>query len=1247
MISYRLFIEGEELVLNEDVQVAITKQFEDITNPTVIVNDWSKTVNIPVCEVNNRIFGHLYDPKKTITSSSEINQKLTGIYFDPTKKLDFRLEYGSSVVMVGYAKMNSVTKNKGKGTYNLTLNGELGKVFQELSKITFNINEPESEYIIDGSQYVDSTITKDLVYSSWTSNGQSTYDLDQSSITDIIGFAPNNSYYEEFDPKSFQDTANSSKLFTDVLKNVWDDGQGGYVTGIDPETVLPSGLLPREIGEFRSYYQTPFIYWNKLWQIFKKKSEQLTGYTWDLDLSWFSNANPYYSKLVYMLKPFNVKKGDTITNHYSKFIPATSGTRKTPFWNTYPATNSVTTNLLIPEGPEGVSSKTEAYKLLPTYGDPQLDAYFPHVPTWSATFECPDEFSSMNFKWTFQNLIVTPLPDTRFRNNAGLVMVVKLWGCDDYTTHSNPRLVQENKYLIVNQGSSLTLNDHVVIEVGASDSNSEIEFAFNSNFNATSQKCGPYCFFTVETRYTTDDPFDRGVAPTGGRVLSDSISLAVELSQGVVRSGNKFTLNDLWNNDFNLFEQILNYCKMFRILVFADYRTKKLKFIPATKYFSTYTVTDWTDKLDISKDYTLSTPTFDTKYVLFNYTDNDTNLGKQYKDRWGVDYGEKKIITNYNFNNEDTDLFEKEITTSITNTDNCLSWSNLYERSQVVYSLPAEIFPYSKDKDNKFISNFGAFFFHNGKRYFDTEEELHLRNVSLSDDTVFQQSNNTFFYSQQQNQISVTSYPALDIVYSDGEKLSVFNTPSENYTYNKNLSGTKGIYDEIWKCYIDERYNIQNKLVTCYIKLTPLDFINFDYKNLVTINGALFMVNKIYDYNIAANKPTKVDLVTISDLSSYFTDYYSDYLTVSPSSVTLNGSSGQQSISVTASLNNWDFEVTDVDGNKVNPDNYQYKVEKTDNSTLVVTKKGDYTLNFFIRIFTKTREIIIPVTGSKIPYFNLFPASITARKSHSDEFYITVETNNASYTMTGNSVVQWWDSDSSQWRATTYTRNNYLMEDIEDIIRVRIVNPMSDGSIVFTSAGTNYYLPVNVIDANTLVVSPSSINVSSHGGTIFNFTITSSSSWEFTTYPQQIHFLGGMSGEAGENLPGTISVDDGGIAGTSIVATVENEEGNSATITMTYQDPSYVTLYDSNNEDPVEEDFIDYHGTTKGYYVHSSHAWEVTLPQGVQSYGPTSGEAGETSVTFSYPTGEPGTSKTLHFSNTSGASFDFVVNYVI
>jgi hypothetical protein len=163
-----------------------------------------------------------------------------------------------------------------------------------------------------------------------------------------------------------------------------------------------------------------------------------------------------------------------------------------------------------------------------------------------------------------------------------------------------------------------------------------------------------------------------------------------------------------------------------------------------------------------------------------------------------------------------------------------LSWSNLYDYHNIVYSFPAEIFVYNKDKDKKQVDMFGAYYFHVGSTAFSTESALHLRNVILSDDTAFQETTNTYFYTQNAELgYPIECYPLLDIVY--GDNLCVFNAPKENYTYRNNYSGKYGIYKNFWENYINERYSIQNKLITCYMTITPEEYSSFEFNKLVNI----------------------------------------------------------------------------------------------------------------------------------------------------------------------------------------------------------------------------------------------------------------------------------------------------------------------------------------------------------------------------------------------------------------------------
>lgn len=1020
----RLFIEDKEVELNENVQVAITKQFEDLSNPTTIINDWSKTVSIPFTQNNHKLFGHIYNPDKIVITNRSSNlisspsrirkwngstyvddslvggelvcdlntqyiqlgfQKadwkytatknyscnndthtyefiydsvkdyrlefsfrdlsseasnnevyfaqwdlngigliegetyvvsfshrksgnnyiiydwaltkrpsFTGLYFDPYKKLNFRLQWNDDVLMTGYAKMNEIKQTAGKGTYDITLFGQLGKVLQELQKITFDSTLNDTTYLIHGEDYVDDVINASLVYNSWTSSGQTQEEVKKIGesgykVTDIIGFAPNNAYTEGFNYDTYQQSSTTSGLFTDVLGDNFTN-----VTGIDPSTVIPNGVKPREIGEYRSYLQLPYIYFNKLFQIFQEKAESVTGYKFELNPLWFSKKNPYWYNLVYMLKGFSPKNGNTFNNSYGE----NGATILSSFTYNAQSNSMYNPNIIGDTWHDGgfinlrVSSES-----LPVMSDNTI-----HIQKGSSIrfTTVPVQFSFTNSRDTIPNNVHFQY----FRLNNGHYPSYELSLYD-----SNDNLISGSvkKFGVTYSGNDesrvqsdkATLGLDEIVYTPASvycgwQSTYTFNLALPYNKTFTFNDSGTYKlrikFKWSNISNTNHIPFS-SYDPSGDPnfnlaaycaplVLktSSSAAIPIEITRGVLRTGINFILNDLWNNDYPVFNEILKYCKMYRIGIKVDDVNKKIIFNPISNYFTNYTVKDWTNKIDKSKDFRINPITLENKYLHFNYEDNKTKLGEDYKKNFGVNYGDYKLSTEYNFNNETKKLFEK-VNTSIINTDNILSWNNLVN-NRIVYSFPSEKYIYNRDKEDKQVDVFGSYFFHNGITSFSTEASLHLRAVVLTDDTDFQKNNNTYFYSQNVGtRIQVYSYPLLDVV--KGDNMCLFNVPSENYTYVNNYNGKKSIYANLWNAYLNERYNLQNKKITCYVDIKPTEFSTFDWNNLVKVGNQLCIVNKIYDYDVTSSQPTKVDLITIQNIEGYTNiDFFYDLDTI-------------------------------------------------------------------------------------------------------------------------------------------------------------------------------------------------------------------------------------------------------------------------------------------------------------------------------------------------------------------------------
>lgn len=880
----RLFLENIEVELGENFNAPLTKTFENLDNPTQIINDYSKTVTIPHTQKNDRLFGFLFNPDRLTATDGTT---LTGIFFNPYQKIAFRLEYNDYVLMIGYLKVLTVSSEG----YECSLNSELGSVLQEMQKITFDETKYEGDektkYWIDGSTYVNTKITKDLVVSSWNSTQTSTklrkIGEQGYRITDIIGYTPNNSFNKNFDYKTFQDSE-GAKGYADYLKGkTWDGQSFESLTGLTPDAVVENGLTPRAVGEFRSYLQQPFIYWNQLFQIFQEKVENITGYKFDLDINWFNINNPYWSKTVLTLLNFDQiqKKIEEKTNIY--------------FCNLQYNGGSLSSN--------GNETILDTSSNAPYFVDDAQGGYFEAIGNKTlkmsvSGFSIPYRFGAIeksvkaclatgNFLYLgaktkachlYTDLVIISLDGTRelklLQRTISYNVDTKYPPSvdeDAYITKLIPLQYTDFRKIITStktywEGLSTFETFKTVIQDIYEPFRFMIKIYYKFVSTDPEAKTHPRYDVVVEDPTTNTYSDDYSTITIGASIVGRQL----ELKNISYRTNSIFTLNTLWNNEYSIYDMILNYCKQFRILISIDDLKKKIKFRKASTFFSNYNIVDFSKKIDKTKDYIISPLTFNNKYILFNYEENKSQLNTIYKNNNNLNFGEKQLTTNYQFNNETKKLFSK-INNGICSTYSDFRWAALVGLPQetdsvmpnVSYFAPAEIFVNCSDKDNNQIDSFGWLFFVRSANFDSTIDGY---NIFVSDDTPEQIYSETYFYSN--NRTRTTKYLQLNDVYDSNCVL--FNIPNENYTYlNTHYENVKGIYNNFWDNYIKERYNTQNKIVTCYLKLSPIDYANFEFNKFLLIDNQLYIVNKIYDYDITSTGSTKVDLITIQNIDGY------------------------------------------------------------------------------------------------------------------------------------------------------------------------------------------------------------------------------------------------------------------------------------------------------------------------------------------------------------------------------------------
>ena len=115
-----LYINGSKVDEFENMDVAMTYQSRDASDPEAVRSNYSKTVSLPGTPENNRIFSSLYNVSSTISG------------FNPKERVDFKLFRNSEIIEKGYITLDDIQNSNGNITYNITLYGGIGDFFYSL-----------------------------------------------------------------------------------------------------------------------------------------------------------------------------------------------------------------------------------------------------------------------------------------------------------------------------------------------------------------------------------------------------------------------------------------------------------------------------------------------------------------------------------------------------------------------------------------------------------------------------------------------------------------------------------------------------------------------------------------------------------------------------------------------------------------------------------------------------------------------------------------------------------------------------------------------------------------------------------------------------------------------------------------------------------------------------------------------------------------------------------------------------------
>ena len=326
-----LYISDQKIDLPEKFNILFSHTLEDRTNPTVVKNSFSKTLELPGTDNNNKVFGTFFrNDRYQLYGASD-----TGAYFDPSKRVPFELYVNADLQESGYAQLTKVTKSGRKVVYSITLYGGLGDFWyslhmkedgntKTLADLKWSNRDANGDVLPEENEF-DFTINKETVQEAWSRLGAA-QNANEKQLFDTINFAtlypgtPDN-----FDADKMLINAAGSPAFPTTISS----GDSAWTT-VDGFAMgeLNKSYDCWSVRDIRSYLTKPVL---SVRRFIETISDPINngGYNVDLDETFFNPANPYYSKAYMTLPSLIVEGGDGASSTYGgntpSFLPQSQG----------------------------------------------------------------------------------------------------------------------------------------------------------------------------------------------------------------------------------------------------------------------------------------------------------------------------------------------------------------------------------------------------------------------------------------------------------------------------------------------------------------------------------------------------------------------------------------------------------------------------------------------------------------------------------------------------------------------------------------------------------------------------------------------------------------------------------------------------------------------------------------------------------------------------------------------------------
>ena len=902
MNEVKLYINNQEIEFQTSPDILFTYQVDDLTNPTVVKNSYTKTITIPGTKQNNIIFDGIWNVERIQTEEN----------FNVTKRVPFTLYINGDIYQTGYAKLDKITKQNNKYEYSITLYGGLGSFLYNLS-IDWNTGDKKTLADLDYYPYSDATtpldlgftINKDTVASAWT-------EIQSTNKWGVVNFAP--TYLGHPDKincdKVLINFSGSSLTSAVTSGDTAYTPSGGFALG-----TLPQQLTEEEVRDYRSYIQTPVIRVKSIIEAICRKSNNKgrydEGYDVELDNDFFTPSNPYY-------------------------------------WDSW-VTLPTITNLEFSNEGGGGGGSTTAY----TGGYFITHLVTPYQDTTTYAFELDEPITggNMSVKITF-DLAVTGTSSAsnlymyytkRYGRNSKVYKRngygIQLYASNSVSTNESVLAGSNVKWITGEQG--YTYGDAVSSGQFTPKFNTTVVENHNEYFTKVSGstyhlnggQLELYCDLPIGTTHfkllvgrcnssnNTERTmlFTSTLANTGDNIetaLKPFETKTIELydvASGESISNRYISKEMLLSTEYSPADWLLSYCKKFGLYINKDVVEDKIYIRTRNNFYKRDEIKDIEKDIDYSKQFLINPVYVENGYLSLTDEGVESKSSKDYTQKTGKIYGQKVVNTGYEFNADTKELNNGIFKGAVQAKDvsqyyykpsqfglqpfvyNGLKY-NLYANGDFSASTYEYTQPQNEITDvcEPFDENYPAYDLVSKPMFTDGEgKQLDTENVMLfyngletipssykwflTDDLsyMYKLNNNPTWlltegeYDMAGNKIAnaITSFPRFSRWF-EGNRWMIYSwdygSPRLLYVPEFTNNDEGNIYWNYFKKYYEDLYDVDTKVIDCY---ALGEYDEESMRKFYWFNNAIWRLNKITDYNPTNHDTTKVQFVKVQDVN--------------------------------------------------------------------------------------------------------------------------------------------------------------------------------------------------------------------------------------------------------------------------------------------------------------------------------------------------------------------------------------------